>query len=128
MTFDKKEGRKKMKENDWNLSRFCNKLNYIVVGGSSKILKYFENNFQVDRIISYSDKDWSIGQLYYLLGFSNIYENKPDYKYIINNKRVHKSRYRKSNINTKFTEAQQMKLNGIDRIWDCGKIKFEKNK
>lgn len=44
------------------------------------------------------------------------------------NKRVHKSRYRKSNINTKFTEAQQMKLNDIDRIWDCGKIKFEKNK
>lgn len=127
MTFNKSEGRKKMKENEWNLSRFCNKLNYLVVGSSTKLLKYFEKNFKVDRIVSYSDKDWSIGQLYYILGFNRIYETNPDYKYIIGNKRIHKSRYRKSKINTKLSESKQMRLNGINRIYDCGKIKFEKN-
>lgn len=126
MTFDKFEGRKKMKDDEWNLSRFCNKINTNVIGGASKLLNYFINNFDTKRIISYADKDWSVGNLYITLGFNNIIESKPDYKYIINNKRVHKSRYKKSILKTELTESKQMELNGINKIYDCGKIKFEK--
>ena len=72
------------------------------------------------------DKDWSVGTLYYTLGFKNIGDGKPDYKYIIDNKRVHKSRYKKSNLKTTLTESQATKQLGIHRIYDCGKIKFEK--
>lgn len=39
---------------------------------------------------------------------------------IINNKRVHKSRYRKS-----LTGLSESKL-GLNKVWDCGKIKYEK--
>jgi hypothetical protein len=49
-----------------------------------------------------------------------------DYKYIVNNKRVHKSRYKKSKLNTTLTESKQMEINGINKIYDCGKIKFER--
>jgi hypothetical protein len=125
MTFDYYEGRKKMEEGGWNLSRFCNVLNTNVVGGASKLLKHFIKKYNPNRIISYADKDWSIGNLYYKLGFKKINETKPDYKYIINKKRVHKSKYRKSILKTDLTESEQMKINGINRIWDCGKIKFE---
>ncbi len=126
MTFDYFEGRKKMEDSGWNLNRFCNRTGISVVGGASKLLKYFTNNYNVKRIISYADKDWSVGDLYYKLGFSDIGGNGPDYKYIVDGKRVHKSRYKKSKLKTKLTESKQMELNGIKRIYDCGKIKFEK--
>jgi hypothetical protein len=125
MTFDQFEGRKKMKPGSWNLSRFCNKLNTSVIGGASKLLKYFINNYDVKRIISYADRDWSIGDLYVKLGFEKISESKPDYKYVVDNSRVHKSRYKKSRLNTEMSESEYMKESKIYRIWDCGKIKFE---
>jgi hypothetical protein len=125
MTFNKSEGRKKMPDNEWNLSRFCNKLDTNILGGASKLLKYFINNHQAKRIISYADKDWSVGGLYYNLGFELISESKPDYKYIVNNTRVHKSRYGKSKLKTNLTESQEMKKSHINKIWDCGKLKFE---
>ena len=126
MTFDHFEGRKIMEPNEWNLSRFCNKLNTSVIGGSSKLLNYFIKNYKPKRIVSYADKDWSVGNLYYKLGFENIGENGPDYKYIIDYKRVHKSRYKKSKLNTTLTESKFMKDSEIYKIYDCGKIKFEK--
>ena len=126
MTFDNFEGRKKMEEGGWNLSRFCNKLNTNVIGGASKLLNYFIKTYNPSRIVSYADKDWSIGALYQTLGFENVGGNGPDYKYIVGGKRVHKSRYKKSKLNTELTESKQMELNGINKIFDCGKIKFEK--
>ena len=131
MTFDSFEGRKKMEEGGYNLNRFCNKLGYNIIGGASKLLAYFIKNYNPTRIVSYADKDWSIGNLYYTLGFNNILESKPDYKYIVDNKRVHKSRYKKSNLkiqDTDITEAQATRRLGISRIYDCGKIKFEYKK
>ena len=125
MTFDHFEGRNKMNLNDWNLNRFCNKINTNVIGGASKLLKYFIINYDVRRVISYADKDWSVGDLYYKLGFDKVGESLPDYKYLVNHKRVHKSNYKKSKLNTNLTESNQMKINGINKVFDCGKIKFE---
>lgn len=128
MLFDQYEGRKKMSNNNWNLSRFCNRINVSVIGGASKLLNYFIKKYNPERIISYADKDWSSGNLYYKLGFSKIRETKPDYKYIVNNKRLHKSNFKKSNLGIKddsITEKQYTKCIGINRIYDCGKIKFE---
>jgi len=125
MTFDNFEGRKKMEEGGWNLSRFCNKLNTNIIGGASKLFKHFIKEYNPSRIVSYADKDWSVGNLYYKLGFENINESKPDYKYIVNKSRVHKSNFKKSILKTELSESKQMDLNGVNKIWDCGKIKFE---
>lgn len=125
MTFDKSEGRKKMLENEWNLNRYCNKLNTNIIGGASRLLSHFLKETNPTRIISYADKDWSNGNLYYKLGFEKISSTNPDYKYIIEGRRIHKSRYRKSRLNTNLSESQFMKKQGIDKIYDCGKIKFE---
>lgn len=127
MKFDHYEGRKKMQEKDWNLSRFCNRLNTNVVGGASKLLDYFIKEYNPSRIISYADVSWSTGKLYYTLGFNKVSDSQPDYKYILNEKRVHKSRYKKSNlIVPNISESRYTKSQGINRIWDCGKLKFEK--
>ena len=125
MTFDRFEGRKKMEDGGWNLSRFCNKLDTNVIGGASKLLKYFINKYNPSRIVSYADRDWSIGDLYYKLGFEKINDSLPDYKYLVDNKRIHKSNFKKSKIEYLGTESEYIKSHGIERVWDCGKIKFE---
>jgi len=119
MTFDHYEGRKKIEDGGWNINRFCNKIDYNIIGGASKLFKYFLNNYNVNRVISYADRDWSDGNLYKILGFKKVSSSDPDYKYIIEGVRVHKSRFRKSN-----TGISENKLN-INKIWDCGKIKWE---
>jgi hypothetical protein len=123
MTFDHFEGRKKMSQDEWNLSRFCTKLNTVVIGGASKLLNFFLKNNGVSRIISYADKDWSLGNLYETLGFCKLYETKPDYKYIVNDVRIHKSNLRKKKGQI-LTESQANKH--IPKIYDCGKIKYQK--
>ena len=128
MTFNKLEGREIMKNGEWNLSRFCNKLETSVVGGASKLLNYFIKTYLPKRIISYADLDWSRGNLYYKLGFKLISESKPDYKYLINNKRKNKQNFKKKNLkidNSDISERMYMESKNINKIWDCGKIKFE---
>lgn len=127
MTFDKFEGRKKMIEGEWNLSRFCSKLNTSVIGGASKLLNYFTNIENITKVISYSDNCWSDGSVYILLGFDRHSEISPDYKYIIDKKRCHKSSFRKSRLDTNLSESEYMSLNEIRRIYDCGRTKFIKN-
>lgn len=125
MTFDKQEGRKTMKDKDWNLSRFCNKLNTSVTGGASKLLKCFTKENNPQRIISYADADWGVGNLYEKLGFEEVSKSRPDYKYLVNKKREHKSKWRKPKGEIK-TEREIMQGLGIERIYDCGKIKYTK--
>ena len=131
MCFDQFEGRKKMK-NGFNLNRFCNKIDTNVIGGASKLLKYFIEKYDPERIISYADKDWSVGDLYEKIGFIKISESNPDYKYILNGKRTHKSNFRKSQLKKKFNldtsnknESELIKELDILKIYDCGKIKYE---
>lgn len=125
MTFDNFEGRMKMEHGGWNLSRFCNKKEHVVIGGASKLFKFFIDNYKPRRIISYADRSWSKGELYDHLGFSIVSKSPPDYKYLVKGVRRHKSNYRKSNLNTDTSESLEMKNRDIPRVWDCGKIKFE---
>ena len=114
----------------WNLNRFCNLKNYNIIGGFSKLLRYFLKNYNVKTIISYADRDWSEGDIYKKFGFELKSINKPDYKYIIEGKRMHKSGFKKSDLNIQdknITEREYMNNLNIYRIYDCGKLKFELN-
>ena len=127
MTFDNFEGRKKMEEGGWNLSRFCNKVGFSVVGGASKLLSFFIKSYKPKRIVSYADLDFSNGNLYKKLGFNLVKESKPDYKYVKEGKRLHKSRFKKSRLKYNSTEHEYISSMNIQKIWDCGKLKFELN-
>jgi len=131
MTFDDNEGRKKMELGGWNLSRFCNKRDYNVIGSASKLLNYFIKKYSPKRVISYADKDWSIGDLYFKLGFISLGDLEVDYKYVVDGNRVHKSRFKKSRFEkmgydiSQKTEFQLIEDVNIIKIYNCGKIKFE---
>ena len=95
------------------------------------MLNHFIKTIKPSRIISYADKDWSNGNLYFKLGFKLVNESKPDYKYIVDGIRVHKQNFTKSKLSKmghdiSLTESQIMNNLGINKIYDCSKMKFEK--
>ena len=130
MTFDNSEGRKKMGIGEWNLSRFCSKLNHNVIGGASKLLKYFIKIYNPIRIISFADLDWSVGSLYFNLGFNLVNTLKPDFKYLVDKQRVNKQRFTKSKLiklgyDNNLTADKITESMNLNKIWNCGQLKFE---
>lgn len=118
-------------KNEWELIRFCNKLNFSVVGASSKLLKFFIKKHNPSRIITYADRRYSNGNLYYKLGFSLKHKSPPGYWYIVNGELKHRSGFMKHRLcnilkkyNDNMTEYQNMLSNGYDRVWDCGQFVF----
>jgi len=115
----------------YELSRFCNKTDTIVVGGADKLINHFIKKYHPNQIISYADRRWSRGDLYRKLGFTQTNINKPNYWYIIGKKRVHRMNFRKEKLkkegfDIKLTEKQIMVSRNIERIYDCGTIVFLK--
>jgi len=118
--------------NYYELSRFCNKKNTTVIGGASRLLKYFIKTYNPKEIISYADRRWSQGELYETLGFNKDGVNRPNYHYIIGNTRKHRFGFRKHILGKEGfdvenkTEHQIMLDRGIYRIYDCGTIRYKK--
>lgn len=61
----------------YELLRFCNKQGLLVVGGLSKLLDAFVQEFTPGDIMTYADKDWSDGGSYRKTGFKIIGETAP---------------------------------------------------
>lgn len=117
------------KENTYELLRFCNKKGLTVMGGASRLFRYFLNNFKVNEIISYADKRWSNGNLYEKLGFSKLKDTVNNYYWIVDNKREYRFRYRKDILVKKgydpsMTEIEIMNSLGHFRIFDKGNMKY----
>lgn len=120
------------KKYQYELLRFCNKLNTSVIGGFSKLLKYFERNYQPTSLITYADKRYSDGGLYEKF-FGYIHDSKPNYFYKVGQQLHSRMQYQKHKLSDKLnifdeslTEYQNMLLNGYDRIWDCGNKVFHR--
>lgn len=64
------------------LVRFASKNGVTVVGGLSKLIKHFSKQIQVNDIMSYADKDWSLGKGYEKLNFVKTDETDPIYFYL----------------------------------------------
>jgi len=137
MTFCKRRiamGKKTTEEGEWELSRYCGNFHFYVIGGASKLLKYFERNYNPKKIVTYADKRWSTGDLYFNLGFTHTHDSAPNYWYFKSEyKLYHRFNYRKSELPKKLdtfdpnkTEWENMVDNGWNRIWDCGNMVFEK--
>jgi hypothetical protein len=114
---------------EWELLRFCNKINFTVNGGASKLLNHFIKSYKPKNIISYADMRWSNGNLYNILGFTKIKESKPNYFYIINKKREYRFKFRKDVLvskgyDSKLTEHEIMRSRGINKIYDCGNLVY----
>ena len=116
------------KHAQWELLRFVNLKGVTVVGGASKLFKYFVTQHQPDSVISYSDRSFNRGNVYQQLGFTKQHSSPPtyyytrDYKFFENRMKFqkHKLENLMSIFDAQLSEWEIMKLNGYDRIWDCG--------
>ena len=120
----------KSKDGEYEMLRYCSKLHTMIVGGASKLLKYFIKKVNPKRIISYADRRWSEGDMYKKIGFKHIRNSKPNYYYIVKNKRENRFKYRKSELvkqgfDKNRTEHEIMLERKIYRIYDCGTMVFE---
>jgi len=123
--FDKKEG--------YELVRYCTVGSFNVIGGAGKLLKHFGLEWSPSAVVSYADKRWSDGGLYKALGFDHIRDSSPNYfymdDYIYRYNRIrfqkHKLASKLNKFNSSISEWENMKVNGYDRIWDCGNMMFE---
>lgn len=118
-------------DNDYELIRFCNKLNTSVIGGASKLFKYFIRHYKYNSIISYSDNSHSLGNLYENLGFKLHHDKiKLNYYWVIDNKREHRYNYRKSKLVKKGYDPNKSEREimyedvGSYRIWGSGNKKW----
>lgn len=127
----------KQHKQQWELVRFCSKLNTRVVGGASKLFNYFIKTYNPISMVSFSMNDISDGNLYNKLGFIKECENI-SYWYIEphTNKRYHRASFSKQMIIKKgwkdskegWTEYEIMDKKGYYRIYDAGQTKWIWNK
>lgn len=114
------------------ITRFASSVR--VVGGFGKLIKAIQNsNSTVKKFVTFSDIRVFSGNLYEKLGFKLSKVLPPDYSYIVDNRRMHKSgftleKFAKSETLRyveNMTETQLAELNGLSRVYDCGKVRWE---
>jgi hypothetical protein len=118
-------------DHSYELIRFASK-NHIP-GGASRLLSSFVNTYHPSSIVSFSDNRYSQGDLYQKLGFVQVGVVPPMQQYVENyTTKYHKLSLNKAKlkklhpyIDLEKTEWQILQELGYDRIWDCGKIKWE---
>jgi hypothetical protein len=134
MTFGKSRYNKAY---EYELLRFANKCNINVIGGFSKLLKYFITTYSPKSIITYADRRFSNGNVYEKNNFTFLHNSKPNYYYTKYDKHLysrvvfqkHKLNNKLEVFNSELTEWENMQLNNYDRIWDCGnKVYYLKTK
>ena len=117
------------KHNQYEILRFCNKLNMIVQGSLNKLCNYFITTYSPDNIITYSDLRFDDGAGYLNCHFKFIEKSQPNYYYYYGDGKKRESclKYQKCKLKTllktynpELTEKENMVLNGYDVIYDCG--------
>jgi len=137
MTFGKTRFSKKYQ---YELIRFCSLKNHKIIGGASRLLKYFERNYNPKSIISYANRRWSNGELYNALNFEYLHKASPNHYYIDKNYNTlyHRVKYQKHKVQkimNKLEIQYNPNISAMDNcifnlnlgvIWDSGNLVFLK--
>jgi hypothetical protein len=109
-----------------NLSRYAIKPGYRIHGGLSKMSKHVFN--KIGSFITFVHKRLSNGNSYEKSGYTKMSESAPDYFYYdkAQGKIISKQSRKKGVVKTPsgMTEHEHALMDGLLRVYDCGKIKF----
>jgi len=97
-----------------------------IIGGASKLFKHFLS--KKSSLITYSDLRFGNGSVYSdHCGLKYLGDTNPNYWYFNNGQLHSRVAFQKHKLQSKLekfdpnlSEYRNMKLNGWDRIWDCG--------
>jgi very-short-patch-repair endonuclease/endogenous inhibitor of DNA gyrase (YacG/DUF329 family) len=115
------------------ITRYCTKGDASFPGLFTKFISHVKKTTEITKLMTIADLRWSCGDVYLKSGFELVDFIEPDYFYTDCKKsREHKFNFRKDRIASKYglvtegkTERELTTELGLDRIWDCGKLKFE---
>jgi hypothetical protein len=116
---------------EYELVRFCNKLNTSVVGGASMLFKCFLRKYSPSALVSYSDFARTCGKLYQTLGFNFQRLSEPGYVWVdtrtdigynrLNSQKHNICRFlNDNNIDLNQTENDIMISHGYVKLYDSG--------
>lgn len=120
---------KDKKDGVWELARFCT--DGMVVGGFSKLMSFFKNNFEWNKVVSFADVSVSDGGVYHKNGFTLEHHTPPVMWYCKGSERFRRERFMKhklpsifGNVDMAMTEKDIMKQNGYNQLYDAGLLKY----
>ena len=105
------------------LVRFASRSGITVVGGLSKLLKYAVNQFNVDDLMSYSDRDWSTGKSFSKLGFENAGTTTP-LKMLADKKEMKRLLISEKTKQTSVNFEDEKYDNRFVSVFNTGNLKF----
>jgi hypothetical protein len=127
--------RNKTKKYNTNLEllRFCNKLEFSVIGGFSKLLSAMKHTVEYSAILTFADLRFFNGSIYDKFG-EYLHTTDPGYYWITPSKIKRLTRYSTQKhklcsilgegFDSSKTEEENMIDNGYTKIYDCGNLVF----
>lgn len=123
-------------DGEYELVRFCNKLNTIVIGGASKLFKHFVDIIKPSSVMSFSDRAHTRGNLYKILGFKEVRRSEPGYVWVhektdiaynrVNTQKHNLKKFLKDDsIDLSQTETQIMESHGFLKVYDSGTVTWK---
>lgn len=113
------------------LVRFASANGLTIVGGLSKLIKHFVKQVKLNDLMTYADRDWSLGKGYDKLGFSLASATEPAYLYVQRETLVRYFPHRLPKKIAADFEAQRelswddfLALNGYVKLFNTGNLKY----
>ena len=113
------------------LVRFATKDGFTVVGGLSKLIKHFTRQVKMNDLMTYADRDWSLGKGYDQLGFTLSKITEPVKLYIHRETLIRYFPHRLPKDIILAFEAQKdldldefLALNGFVEVFNTGNLKY----
>lgn len=95
------------------ISRFCNKKGYSIIGGFSRLVKFAVEKIKIEKLITFIDLRYGQGNYLKDLGFEFI-DTHLSFKWTNNHKTFHRLQFPG---NSGYEQ-------GLVKIWDCGQAKY----
>jgi hypothetical protein len=113
------------------LVRFASKSGYTVVGGLSKLIKHFTKQTRLNDLMTYADRDWSLGKGYKKLGFDLSNTTPGAYLYVAQETLARYFEHRlPKELLLAFEQQNNLNLddflvlNGFNKVFNTGNLKY----
>lgn len=120
---------------EYELIRMCNKIDFTINGGFSKMFSYFSSKYKPSKVTSYANLDYFDGKVYEKMDMKLVDITSPGYWWCLGKEGVKINRYNftksklvKMGFDVKKTESNIMYEDlGAFRVWNSGSMLYSKN-
>jgi hypothetical protein len=117
----------------WELLRLCTNSDYTVVGGASKLFKYFIRTYSPESILSYCDRAKFSGDVYTQIGMTLHHTTDPAKVWSKSSKKITDNLLRQRGYDQIFgtnygkgTSNEELMIeNNWHAVYDCGQLVFD---